>query len=166
MKTHYSHRQIGTQSLIALGVGIAIAIAVFFRVALTGVSVPMFATLVILLLVSLVTFTTLDCRVDSEEFRADFGFLGWPGKRVPLREIAGALPTRTALVSGFGIVITTRGWLYRVSGRGAVIVGMRDGKQFLIGTDEPVALADAINNALGRQADFQFIRGAGLNLNS
>ena len=124
----------------------------------------MFTTLALLLVASAVTFTTLTCEVDREEFRVRCGLLGWPGKYVPLNEIAGVLPTKTALISGFGIRITTRGWLYSVSGRHAVIVGMRDGKQFLVGTDEPEKLADAINQSLGRVPVFTMIRGAMVNL--
>jgi hypothetical protein len=165
MQRTYFHRQIGTQSLIGHAVGIAILGWIFFRVDLVGVSVPMFAALAGLLVASAVTFTVLACAVDGEEFYARCGLLGWPGKRVPLKDIAGVLPTRTALISGFGIRITTRGWLYSVSGRDAVIVGLRDGKQFLIGTDEPVKLADAINGALGRPPSFGLIRGAMVNLN-
>lgn len=160
MHAPYSHRQIGIQSLIAHAVGIVVLAWVFFRVALVGVSVPMFAALAIMLVVSLVTFTSLHCEVDGEQFRARFGIFGWPGKCVPLADIAGALPTRTAIISGFGIRVTTRGWLYSVSGRDAVIVGMRDGKQFLIGTDEAIALAEAINQSLGRAPEFGAIRGA------
>ena len=126
----------------------------------------MFTTLALLLIASAVTFTTLTCEVDREEFRVRCGLLGWPGKRVPLKEIAGILPTKTALISGFGIRVTTRGWLYSVSGRHAVIVGMRDGKQFLVGSDEPEKLADAINQSLGRVPVFTMIRGAMVNLTS
>ena len=160
MQKIYSHRQIGAQSLFAHGVGLLILGWLFFRVELVGVSVPMFAALALLLGASFVTFTSLTCTIEAEEFRARCGLFGWPGKRVPLREIAGVLPTKTALISGFGIRITTRGWLYSVSGRGAVIVGLRDGKQFLIGTDEPTNLADAINQSLGRTPSFGLIRGA------
>ena len=162
----YSHRQIGTQSLIAHGIGIAVLGGIFFRVELVGVSVSMFAALALLLSASAVTFVTLTCSVDGEQFRARLGIFGWPGKRVPLAEIAGALPTKTALISGFGVRITTRGWLYSVSGRHVVIVGMRDGKQFLIGSDEPNKLADAINQGLGREPNFQLIRGAMVNLDT
>lgn len=166
MQTSYSHRQIGTQSLIAHGIGMALLGWIFFRVELVGVSVSMFAALALLLSTSAVTFVTMTCSVDGEAFRARLGIFGWPGKRVPLGEIAGALPTKTALISGFGVRITTRGWLYSVSGRHAVIVGMRDGKQFLIGTDEPTNLADAINQGLGRAPSFGLIRGAMVNVDA
>ena len=160
MHKDYSHRQIGGQSLIAHSVGFVILGWIFFRVDLVGVSVPMFAALVLLLAGSVVAFSTMTCTVGGEEFRVACGLLGWPGKRVGLDDIAGVLPTKTALISGFGIRITTRGWLYSVSGRDAVIVGLRDGKQFLIGSDEPVKLADAINQALGRAPSFALIKGA------
>ena len=164
MPSDYSHRQIGTQSLIAHGIGIAVVSVIYFRIVLSGVSLPMFAALAMLVASSAVTFASLTCRVDREQLDIRFGAFGWPCKRVYLRDIAGALPTRTALISGFGVRITTRGWLYSVSGHRAVIVGMRDGKQFLIGSDEPDKLADAINQRLGREANFQLIRGAMVNL--
>lgn len=164
MQIIYRHRQIGVQSFIAHGVGLVILGWLSFNVKLVGVSLPMFAIFAALLAVSVFTFTTLTCEVDHAEFSATFGLLAWPNKRVPLAEIAGVLPVKTAIVSGFGIRITTRGWLYSVSGRDAVIVGLLDGKQFLIGTDEPHKLADAINGALGRAPNFIGIRGAGVNL--
>ncbi|MEO8385034.1 MAG: hypothetical protein ABI583_07330 [Betaproteobacteria bacterium] len=160
MQKNYSHRQIGTQSLIAHSVGFIILGWLFFRVDLVGVSLPMFAALAMLLGVSSVAFTTMICTVNDGEFRVACGLFGWPDKRVALDDIAGVLPTKTALISGFGIRITTRGWLYSVSGRDAVIVGLRDGKQFLIGSDEPIKLADAINQALGRSPSFTLIKGA------
>lgn len=160
MHKGYTHRQIGRQSLIAHGVGFAILGWIFFRVDLVGVSVPMFAALALLLAGSVSAFSTMTCTVKDGEFRVACGLLGWPDKRVALEDIAGVLPTKTALISGFGIRITTRGWLYSVSGRDAVIVGLCDGKQFLIGTDEPVKLADAINASLGRPPSFALIKGA------
>ena len=160
MHKDFFHRQIGTQSLVAHSVGFAILGWIFFRVDLIGVSVPMFAALALLLAGSCISFTTMTCTVKDGEFRIACGLLGWPGKRVPLEDIAGVLPTKTALISGFGIRITTRGWLYSVSGRGAVIIGLRNGKQFLVGTDDPVGLCDAINGALPQEPVFWQIRGA------
>ncbi len=117
-------------------------------------------TLFITLTVTGLTFSSLLTEVDNTEFRARFGPLKWPGQSASLSEIAGVLPARTSIAAGWGIRVTTRGWLYGVSGRGAVIVGLRNGKQFLIGTDDPIGLADAINTSLARDADFTKIRGA------
>jgi hypothetical protein len=81
------------------------------------------------------------------------GHLAWwfgPGvvrKTVPLSTIAAVEPTTTALIDGWGIHATARGWLYNVAGRGAVLVTQADGKRFLIGSDEPDRLAQAIRSA-------------------
>lgn len=121
---------------------------------------PVMAALFAVLAATSVTFSSLLTQVDDAEFRAQFGPLKWPGQRAPLNEIAGVLPARTSIAAGWGIRVTTRGWLYSVSGRGAVIIGLRNGKQFLIGTDDPIGLADAINTSLPQEVDFTKIRGA------
>jgi hypothetical protein len=83
------------------------------------------------------------------------GHLSWwfgPGaikKTVPLSTIVAAEPTTTSLINGLGIHPTGRGWLYNVAGRAAVLVRQADGKQFLIGSDEPWHLAEAIMSGTG-----------------
>jgi hypothetical protein len=83
------------------------------------------------------------------------GQLSWwfgPGavkKTVPLSTIVAAEPTTTSLISGLGIHLTRRGWLYNVAGREAVLVRQADGKEFLIGSDEPEQLAQAILSGAG-----------------
>ena len=158
----YRHTQIGWVSMAALAIGLAIMLTVFRN--MTRVQIPMInsVALVALFVLLFLVFCALTTEVDGEEFRVRFGLLGWPGKRAELCDIAAAVPTRLSWTSGWGIRITTRGWLFNVSGRGAVIVGLNNGKQFLIGTDEPVKLADAINQSLGREPVFTFIRGAGI----
>jgi hypothetical protein len=158
----YRHTQIGWVSMAALGIGLLLMLTVFGRMTRLNIPVAMFLVLIAVFSLLLLVFCSLTTEVDGEEFRARFGVLGWPGKRAALREIAAAVPIRLSLISGWGIHITTRGWLFNVSGRGAVIVGLNNGKQFLIGTDEPVKLADAINQSLGREPVFAGIRGAGI----
>jgi hypothetical protein len=51
---------------------------------------------------------------------------------------------RTSFLNGWGIHYTQRGWLYNVSGYGAVAVTLRNGKRFCLGTDEPDALANQL----------------------
>jgi len=148
--------------MAALGVGLLVMLAVFSS--MTRLQIPMlaFVALIAFFGLLLLVFCSMTTEVDGEEFRARFGVLGWPGKSAALSEIAAAVPIRLSLIAGWGIHITTRGWLFNVSGRGAVIVGLNNGKQFLVGTDEPVRLADAINQALGREPVFAGIRGAGV----
>ncbi len=47
-----------------------------------------------------------------------------------------------------GIHLTPEGWLYNVSGFRAVAVRLKSGKRFLLGTDEPERLCQAISRAL------------------
>ena len=81
------------------------------------------------------------------------GQLSWwfgPGaikKTVPLATIVAAEPTTTSAINGLGIHATGRGWLYNVAGRAAVLVRQVGGRQFLIGSDEPERLAEAIRSA-------------------
>ena len=59
-------------------------------------------------------------------------------------EIVSAEPVATTWLDGWGIHLTARGWLYNVRGRDAVLVTLRGGKSFLLGTDEPALLAAAL----------------------
>ncbi len=158
----YRHTQIGWASVAALGAGLLLMLSVFRGMTHLQIAMLAFVVLIAVFSLLLLVFCSLTTEVDGEEFRARFGVLGWPGKHAALRDIAAAVPIRLSLISGWGIHVTTRGWLFNVSGRGAVIVGLTNGKQFLVGTDEPVRLADAINQALGREPVFAGIRGAGI----
>jgi hypothetical protein len=96
-------------------------------------------------------FWSMTVRVTGEALEFWFG----PGlirKRVPLPEIATVEEVRTTIWQGWGIHWTTRGWLYNVSGFGAVRVKLKTGKALLVGTDEPQALADAIREGISRTA--------------
>lgn len=100
------------------------------------------ATLVTTLVVGAL-FSSLTVTVGAGELAWRFGPGLFRGS-VPLDAVVAAEPTRTSLVSGWGIHLTGRGWLYNVSGRDAVWVRLRGGRQFLLGTDEPARLASAI----------------------
>ena len=158
----YRHVQIGWAGIIALGIGFVLMIAAFSAVKRVVFPPTVFAAVALIFGLALATFGKLTTEVDEHEFRASFGLFAWPTKSAPLEDIAGVLPTRLSWFSGWGIRITTRGFLFNVSGLGAVIVGLKNGKQFLIGSDEPEQLADAINGSLGRAPVFSAIRGAGL----
>jgi len=93
-------------------------------------------------------FWSLTVTITGHRLAWHFG----PGlirKSVPLDEVASAAPTRTTFWAGWGIHWTPRGWVYNVSGFGAVEVRLKSGKGFCLGTDEPDALAEAIRAAAG-----------------
>jgi hypothetical protein len=52
--------------------------------------------------------------------------------------------TRTRVIEGRGIHLTSRGWLYNVSGFQAVEIHLKRGKRFLLGSDEPEKLVMAL----------------------
>ena len=108
----------------------------------TGARVTLLATMLILVL-SAFTFSSFTITVGDGRLAWWFG----PGllrKEIPLAAIVAAQPTTTSLVNGWGIHLTPRGWLYNIKGRQAVLVSVRDGKQFLLGTDEPTVLAQVL----------------------
>jgi hypothetical protein len=67
---------------------------------------------------------------------------------VPLADLAAVEVTRTRFWDGWGVHRTRRGWLYNVSGFDAVLVRRKDGKAFLVGTDEPRKLKAALERAM------------------
>jgi hypothetical protein len=91
-------------------------------------------------------FSSFTIRVSDGRLAWHFG-PGLVRKAVPLGEIASAEPATTSWLDGWGIHLTPRGWLYNVAGHNAVLVTMRDGTRFMLGTDEPAALIDAIRAA-------------------
>ena len=149
---HYSHTQVGWWLIVTLGI-VALAILVMFSgVALGGSSfTPMGARIVgwvvfLTLVVTAVLLTSLTVQVTNEMVVWRFG----PGVvhfSLPLAEITSVAATRTPLWAGFGIHWIFTGWVYNVSGRDSVVLTKPDGSKVWIGTDEPDALAAAIERA-------------------
>jgi hypothetical protein len=100
-----------------------------------------------ILVVCTILFFSLTIRITESEFRWHFG----PGlirKKVALADIQYAEITATKFIYGWGIHLTPRGWLYNVSGFKAVAFKLKNGKQFVLGTDEPKKLYEAILNVI------------------
>ncbi len=147
MSNTYKHRQIGTlMGVIALFV-MLLGLILVRTLSLRGeqyswliVGLPLLITVITLAL-----FSVLEVSIDARHLT--WRFLPFITKSVPLADVLEAKPTRTSFIYGWGIHYTDRGWLYNVSGFSAVHIRMRDGKQFMLGSDEPAALADAINSS-------------------
>lgn len=148
----YSHTQVGWWLIVTLGI-VAVAIAVIFSSAgLQSRSLPPAQArvigwaVVVTLVATAALLTSLTIRVASDRVAWHFG----PGVirfSLPFAEIASVAPTRTPLWAGIGIHWIFTGWVYNVSGRGAVELRKRDGSKVWLGTDEPDALAAAIESA-------------------
>ena len=144
LSTVYRHSQAGIVIVVTIGVT-AIALAagaywgplprhVLLLAAALAICVPIFGSL------------TVD--IDSETLLVRFGF-GLVRRRFRLSEIVSAKPVRNSWYHGWGIHGLRNGWVYNVSGFGAVEIELRDGSAHRIGTDEPQALAAAIEQARG-----------------
>jgi hypothetical protein len=144
----YSHRQVGTLILIALL--IPLAFSVWLGLGMPGplVGVRLITLLAgALLAVCAWLFSSLTVEITETELRWHFGS-GLIRSRVALADIESCTLTRTRLIEGWGIHLTSRGWLYNVSGWRAVHIRLKTGRPFMLGTDEPEELIFALRDAL------------------
>ena len=139
----YRHTQIGYLTLIVI-----IVAALGIAVSLLNEARPVTLGVAALLVIIAVLFSSLTVEVGGEELRFHFGPGFWR-KRVALSEVAAATPTQSSWWEGWGIRFTPRGMLYNVSGTNAVEIELRSGRRFRIGTDEPEALVQALQSAIG-----------------
>jgi hypothetical protein len=139
----YRHTQIGWVLLAALAAGAGV---VLFATNKTGWSTAASVVLTLLTVVA-VLFCTLTVRINGGLIECRYG----PGlicKYIPLATVRGVRTVRTEWYQGWGIRLTSDGWLFNVSGLDAVEVELADGKRIRIGTDEPQVLAAAIRGRL------------------
>ena len=139
--TAYQHTQIGKAILYPLLAGACFGFAVaMFSPVLRIAIVPAIALILTALL-----FWKLTVTVDEKSLRASFG-PGFIYKQVPISEVEDCEPMRVRFWHGWGIHLTRNGWLYNVSGHDAVIITLRNGRRFCVGTDEPQELQVAIRS--------------------
>jgi hypothetical protein len=145
MAIRYQHTQRGTLMVAGLGIG-AVVVALAGHInpvpavgRLLGIMALGFAGMAWL-------FSSLTVEVDEQELRWHFGPGLWT-YRLPLADIESAAPVRNTWLNGFGIRMRPGFRLYNVSGLDAVELRLRDGGIRRIGTDEPQALAHALNPA-------------------
>ncbi len=138
----YEHRQSAQWIVVVSAVP-----AVLFGMAgfLTGIVAAFL--LAVLLVVVAVAFSTLTTRVDTAGVTWAYT-LGWPGATIPFDDIGTVEVTKTNFWEGWGIHWTIwHGWLWNVSGYGAVMIHRRGGGAVTVGTDDPHGLYDAIERA-------------------
>jgi hypothetical protein len=96
-------------------------------------------------------FHSLTVEVDATHIRIAFG-VGLIRRSIALERVESCQVVRTTWIFGWGIRYVFNGWLWNVSGFYSVELAYRGGGHFRIGTDEPEALAAAIDAALAQQA--------------
>lgn len=145
MATNYKHTQPGYLAAGALGAGALYALA---RIA-SGNSKWKYMPFAAMLGGASFVFSSLTIEVKDGKLRSYFG-AGLPARSEDLSEIASVEVVKNPWYYGWGIKYTPHGWLYNVSGLGAVEIRLQDGGQFRLGTDEPTRLRDTIRKALNR----------------
>jgi hypothetical protein len=110
------------------------------------VAFTIMSVVLIILAVCLIVFSTMSVACDENSLEVRIGFL--IRKRFSLGDVVSCKAIKIPWYYGWGIRMTPKGWLYRVSGSHVVEINMKDGRQYLIGTDEPDKLASFINEQL------------------
>lgn len=141
MLTSYRHTQPGTLMRVVLGL-----VAVFI-VVLGAAATPWFYVSLVVLLAVLAIFHNLSVEVNTDSIDVAFG-IGLIRRSIPLARVASCQVIRTPWYFGWGIRYVFKGWMWNVSGLQSVELTYVDGGHFRIGTDEPEALAAAIESAL------------------
>ncbi|HET6421416.1 MAG TPA: hypothetical protein VFG19_14770 [Geobacteraceae bacterium] len=142
---NYRHTQIGYITITALG---AVIFLIIEQIQFFG-SDPLQIAVLAILVVCLLIFSSLTIEVGNGFLNWKFGF-GLIHKKVPVADIIRATPIKLSLFHGWGIHLTTGGWLYNVSGFQAVEFELRGGKKFRLGTNEPKKLVQAVSVLIGQ----------------
>ncbi len=146
MTKRYKHTQFGYFITIAI-----VAAMVAIGIIMTNTGVDWVATTVLVVLaVIVVLFHSLTVVIGGEELVVQFG----PGvirKRFKLNEIESCQVIRIPWYYGWGIRVTPQGMVFRVSGFHAVQIRLITGREYLIGTDVPQELQEAIRQAISHR---------------
>jgi hypothetical protein len=144
----YEHTQSSRMTRMGLGLAIAVLTVVLLAVDEPAVRVVL-GVVVLVLALTWVMFSALTVSIDSQHLNLRFG----PGpirKRFELSSIEQVRAVRNTWLHGWGIHLTSDGWVWNVAGFGAVELLLRNGRRFRVGTDQPAALVEALERALRR----------------
>jgi hypothetical protein len=143
MIKRYEHTQVGYFIIVAI---VAMMVAIGIIMANAGVN-WIAAIVLVVLVVVLALFHSLTVIISGEELVVHFG----PGairRRFKLNEIESCQAVRIPWYYGWGIRLTPQGMVFRVSGFHAVQIRLNTGREFVIGTDVPQELEEAIRQAM------------------
>ncbi|MES3629711.1 MAG: hypothetical protein PPP56_06055 [Longimonas sp.] len=94
-----------------------------------------------------VLFATLTTEITDRTFRFYFGPGFWT-REFPLEDIRSVEVVQNSVLHGWGIRYIFDGWLYNVSGLQAVRLDIGGEETIRVGTDEPEALKEALNQVV------------------
>ncbi|MCG3180368.1 MAG: hypothetical protein BIFFINMI_02728 [Phycisphaerae bacterium] len=145
MDATYRHTQIGYVTIVSLGIGAAVIAGLIWA---TPGPRAILVPIMVVLAACLAIFPSLTVQLDGQAVRVRFG-VGPIGRMIPLGRIVACRAVRNRWYYGWGVRLIPRGWMFNVSGLDAVELEFAGGRKFRIGTDEPAALAAAIDAARG-----------------
>jgi hypothetical protein len=144
----YRHTQVGALILASLAAPVALR---WGATQLPGAPKALLVVAAAVIAVAALLFATLTVSVGDGELRIRFG-PGLVRRRWRLADIRSCEVVKNPWWYGIGIHLTPRGWLYNVAGSGAVEVGLRDGRRFRLGSDEPEELCRVLRERAGLPA--------------
>jgi hypothetical protein len=148
MIRRYEHTQVGYVIIVGM---LAAMVAIGIILANEGSNWIAIAVLVVLAVV-LVLFHSLTVVINQEELIVRLGS-GIIRRRFKLNDIESCQAVRIPWYYGWGIRMTPQGMVFRVSGFGAVHLRLITGSEFLIGTDVPQELEEAIRQAISHRQE-------------
>lgn len=139
----YHSTQLGTQLILVF---LAVGCLLTWQFSIGVMSSTAFLSLIVLEVLLICLFSTLTVTVNKDQISWHLG-LGLIRKSIRVLDVLDHKVVKNKAWWGLGIRRIDRGWLYCVSGTGAIELETRGGKITRIGSDEPEALSDAISQA-------------------
>ena len=146
MIKRYEHTQFGYFIVVAI---VAAMVAIGIIMVDTCVN-WIAATVWVVLAVIVALFHSLTVVISGDELVVKFG-RGVIRKQFKLNEIESCQAVRIPWYYGWGIRLTPQGMVFRVSGFHAVQIRLISGKEYLIGTDVPQELEEAIRQVISHR---------------
>jgi hypothetical protein len=148
------YTQFGTFTVIIMSaLLIVFATLLLVRGFSPGAETHMFATLVLIFTVCLLTFYKLTIIVDDTTISFKLG-IGVFSKSYKISEIKSCKPVKNLWIYGVGIRKLPNGWLYNVSGLKAIELRFKDSTKVIrIGTDKPYEIAGVIKDLIGTELE-------------
>lgn len=155
----HSYIQKGTFSIAIL---LPLTVLIAGLTVSTGIKNPdlllAFVPALIIMVCCLLTFYKLTITVSDDEISFSMG-AGLIKRKYPVAGIASCKAVKNSPLTGIGIRLLPNGWLYNVSGLGAIELSFKNRKSVVrIGTDEPERISAEINKILNPKGSFPSVQ--------
>ncbi len=145
MTDRYQHTQPGTVIRVSIGSAVILMVVLaFFTTQWLLVPAALFLGMYAF-------FHSLTVDINEGDIHIAFG-IGLIRRSISLSTVSSCKVVRTPWYFGWGIRYVFDGWMWNVSGLYSVELTYTNGGHFRIGTDEPEALAAAIEDFITRKS--------------